>query len=420
MPTRPVLENIVFDEQGRLITNLPCSVCHYNLRTLAADSSCPECDTPVRATTDEFYLAVCDLGWLTTVQRGLSLLLIMPVVTMLGGVLLSWVVPTTPPARIADVLQVQLIPAAFSLLVAAITLLCFWWLTAPEPRRNPVAQRWTARRILRVCAVCGMITAICSFLLAAVKALFVSDSHSTLAVVLMVLVGLLMLFATTYSLAMPFAFLCLLRSFARRIPAPKLVQYASILLWSCIGVLVLMGCLQAVTFLGLAYSSRSAQQAGGPARVAVHLNAEQRRALAGGETFVAGAVDPNDPNGVYVIAMPYATDRKPYPNPSGVQVSLEPNASGVSGSVVIAADPNDPNQAVVISAAGMAGMMLPAGAMSPILFTVLAGMAGCVFLIYAVAAYVFLILIYRNFYRIIKAMKKRPQVAPAGAAGGKG
>src|SRR6185436_14704958 len=56
--------------------NLPCLRCGYNLRTLPADSRCPECSTPISSSLNPNLLRYADPTWTRVLALSLSLLLL--------------------------------------------------------------------------------------------------------------------------------------------------------------------------------------------------------------------------------------------------------------------------------------------------------------------------------------------------------
>ncbi|MEX0653145.1 MAG: hypothetical protein WD534_07885 [Phycisphaeraceae bacterium] len=80
---RPLIST---DEQGRLTTDLLCQQCRYNLRTLPADATCPECGeavaTTVQAANDHAHAG----PWLRQLYSGVKCMLTAQL-CFLGGIL---------------------------------------------------------------------------------------------------------------------------------------------------------------------------------------------------------------------------------------------------------------------------------------------------------------------------------------------
>lgn len=65
-------------------SDLPCSGCGYNLRTLGRDALCPECALPVAKSLDGAHLESADPMWLRRQMWGLRLLITSSVLLSLG------------------------------------------------------------------------------------------------------------------------------------------------------------------------------------------------------------------------------------------------------------------------------------------------------------------------------------------------
>jgi hypothetical protein len=100
----------------RVIDDLPCRTCGYNLRTLATTGICPECATPVAASISGDLLRFADPNWLARVKLGCGLF-------RMGVVLrfLAW-------AAHAAWAQLLLAPAGSALMLAGA-----WLFTIPDP-----------------------------------------------------------------------------------------------------------------------------------------------------------------------------------------------------------------------------------------------------------------------------------------------
>lgn len=119
---------------GRIEQDTPCLHCGYNLRTLAAAASCPECGMAVRTSLRGDRLGEAPPAYLRKVLRGAAV--------FRTGVLcaLPLVYPGLPFAAIG-----------------------LWWVTAPQPGRDEpatdVRRRWACRGLL-LSGLAGMLLVI--------------------------------------------------------------------------------------------------------------------------------------------------------------------------------------------------------------------------------------------------------------------
>ena len=137
------------DESGRIAADLPCSRCTYNLRTLAMDGRCPECDLPVKRSVRGNLLRSCDPVWLDKMNRGASWLAAgigIETITSLLRVVIGFFVwfgvigtglAEAAPSTVHTAAR-HGVPPAIGLLgmvplaLGMITLVGFWKTTSPE------------------------------------------------------------------------------------------------------------------------------------------------------------------------------------------------------------------------------------------------------------------------------------------------
>jgi hypothetical protein len=132
-PSEPAI-----DPAGRVVGDLPCIGCGYNLNTLPEAGRCPECGQPVQRSTSH-HLRPSPV-WLKSMSEGVSLLIAGTAVTAIGGAVL---------VLGSVLLGAGLWPfPVFALLaLGAVTAVR---LTAPEPRRIS-RPFFSWRRVTRVC-----------------------------------------------------------------------------------------------------------------------------------------------------------------------------------------------------------------------------------------------------------------------------
>jgi hypothetical protein len=126
-------------------TDLHCTACGYNLRTLGVDAVCPECGAAVSKS-----IPGDDTPWRITVRRGLSLCIFsLATGSVFYGVMYLLVVYTSHRSSV-DSMWGTILYFTFG---GAIMLLHFWslWMigTPPTPSRGPAAYR---RQWLRLSA----------------------------------------------------------------------------------------------------------------------------------------------------------------------------------------------------------------------------------------------------------------------------
>jgi hypothetical protein len=138
-PRRPLA---LVGGDGRVIADLPCHQCGYDVRGLSIDGSCPECNFPVRHSVRGNVLIYSDPRWLRRVARGAkwmgwagvigfiagvtwvgtfsglaAIVFLATVATFLAG---AWMTTTADPSGIDDARSGRLRLTARSLLIAGL------------------------------------------------------------------------------------------------------------------------------------------------------------------------------------------------------------------------------------------------------------------------------------------------------------
>jgi hypothetical protein len=132
---------------GVLETDVPCRKCSYNLRGLSADGRCPECGTPVGLSVQGDFLRYSDPAWLGTLRRGVNLIIWGVVEFVVGAVITIFFGPVIGPAVMVLVM-----------LAGTLLMLAGWWqLTAPDPSGIGEDRYGTARKVIRVALVVGLV-----------------------------------------------------------------------------------------------------------------------------------------------------------------------------------------------------------------------------------------------------------------------
>ena len=103
----PTISADLLDADGRVMGDLACAECGYNLRMLESTGNCPECGMAVVVSARRDRLSDAPGGWLRGITRGarwlhLSIILALPVIY--PGILVScyavWLLCRTQPGRV--------------------------------------------------------------------------------------------------------------------------------------------------------------------------------------------------------------------------------------------------------------------------------------------------------------------------------
>lgn len=212
-----------FDEQGHLISDLPCVDCGYNLRTLTVDAMCPECGSAVKMSADRHYLADGDLSWLKSIRKGTRLIIAMPLISVLGSILFVILFALSGESIGSSQMIISAGAGIISLLwdlgIKVLWVLSFWWFTTPEPNREE-RLFWTARRLVRWTSVYAMMIQIGTMLLTAVLTQIDGPVGG-----LWMLSGSVV-FSAMVALIGTLALIRYLGALALRVPAPKLASFS--------------------------------------------------------------------------------------------------------------------------------------------------------------------------------------------------
>lgn len=139
------------DSQSNVDIDLPCFKCHYNLRSIAWDSNCPECGAPVRDSADRGWLQFANPDWLRKVRWGVDLSIILFVLVIVGLIAASiylfseFLAKKSPPSP-DDFAGLNIVLGLlYQLALITIALLITWpeasRVEGAKPRR-PTLSRW--------------------------------------------------------------------------------------------------------------------------------------------------------------------------------------------------------------------------------------------------------------------------------------
>lgn len=145
----------VVDADGRLIGDVPCVRCGYNLRTQAQDGVCPECTTPVTAALRADLLRFSDAGWLRRVDGGLILCAVHASLTLVtvGTYLLGPRYFGEPP------IWIIVFYTLISVLTVLMGVIAVYRATAPEPGSDDLPSDLNVRTVARLAAL-GVVAAL--------------------------------------------------------------------------------------------------------------------------------------------------------------------------------------------------------------------------------------------------------------------
>lgn len=158
--TRPIcatLKRLGVDFDSLAVyTDLACTHCDYNLRTMHIESKCPECGTPIANSLTYNDLAYADQEWLRRVRLGIrcilySLFVIGPAIVILptlGPVRGGYSNRTSDWTRFIE----QFVQSLFAMLPLLLGI-GFPLVTSVEPNSNP-------KFLARLCRTVGVITCV--------------------------------------------------------------------------------------------------------------------------------------------------------------------------------------------------------------------------------------------------------------------
>jgi hypothetical protein len=137
--------------------DIPCRKCAYNLRGLSTAGQCPECGTAVALSVGGHLIRYSDPQWVAGLSKGVRLILwaiILMIFTMVAGIVMGVV------ARISNA---QLLVQVLSLGGSVLIYWGSWLLTEPDPSALGESEYGTARKIVRVTLLIGMVVTLLAF-----------------------------------------------------------------------------------------------------------------------------------------------------------------------------------------------------------------------------------------------------------------
>lgn len=146
-------ESLVPTQHVAITADTPCRKCGYNLRGLGSDGLCPECGTPIAVSISGDLLRYCEPAWVQRLARGARLIIAGVAVIILGAIA-SVVIGAVSGIRGTS-------PAILSALAGfagnALIVIGSWLVTSPDPSGIGEDKYGTARRIIRITLLIGVI-----------------------------------------------------------------------------------------------------------------------------------------------------------------------------------------------------------------------------------------------------------------------
>jgi hypothetical protein len=231
----------VLDSDGLVASDVPCRRCSYNLRSLNVAARCPECNAPVGVSIHGQLLRYGDPGWVRDLGRGAGL--------MFWGILASVVLGLL--AALLNLAFGPYVGQTVALLGSLIQLYGVWLLTAPDPSGIGEDEYGTARKVIRVALVVGLVANVIQIFNGSASAVTANSSRLTFVLVVVTVGGGLV------GLVGQFAMLRYLEKLTLRIPDDKLSRRARVLFWGygcSLAAMVLVGSAGAMVAV---YASRA-------------------------------------------------------------------------------------------------------------------------------------------------------------------
>lgn len=219
-----------------LETHQPCIRCSYDLHGLPMSGNCPECGVPVERSLRGDLLQFADESYRATLLRGVSLIMFGILAQVVLFILLMLATYIGGPG-------LGFIFSVLSLAATAAGLFGYYLYASPDPGQLGNNRGEKPRQILRVAIVVSAIAAIAQIGFGGL-ALFMSPTPGQIGAAegVMMLSSLAGLAGSIAWIVQFFAAMVYTKWLAPRIPSPRILKRASLLMW--LGpVLLLLSCL---------------------------------------------------------------------------------------------------------------------------------------------------------------------------------
>lgn len=221
------------DAYPEQIPAINCVICSYNLEGLSQDGLCPECGTPVERSISGDELVSSSPNYVQSLRKG-SFLIIAAIVVYLLNFVVSMVLAFTTtlanPSAAQTFGALDVVSTLVNFIAAVMTLIGWWFFSAPDPRLSGVHAGSTARLWVRIAITAQAVLTLISMVLTVWIAATMNNTNTiplALATAMM-LIGLINFVATGVWF---FASMLYLRWMAPRIPNAKVYKRAKTLMW---------------------------------------------------------------------------------------------------------------------------------------------------------------------------------------------
>ncbi|MEM9915414.1 MAG: hypothetical protein AAF911_10670 [Planctomycetota bacterium] len=251
------------DEQQRIVCDLPCRSCGYNLFMIHSRANCPECGTAAHWSLVGDLLRFADAEWVQALAKGLAWLLVTTLLTFVlafaVGIAAGGLAATGNSTEIVEVFAF-----AIGILGTLAAAYGYWLITTPEPLPSPDLQpadsvrRWTRGLLLTTIPI-----ALFSLALEMVSTFTADPTNPTWTTLDSIITAI----DTLNSLIIIAGWFCLaviLRRLARRAPHAGMARETTIQIWSWASLLGLAFLSGVVIFALVTFTGPNAPGFGGP------------------------------------------------------------------------------------------------------------------------------------------------------------